>query len=124
MLWALITVVSLLLAVGNILWKVASARIGKVSWSALLNVRWDVQTLFTPLVLVALFIMFLGRFTSIVPASYMNITQLITAMTILSIVFTAILDTILFNARYPWNVWVGIVLGLTAIYLIGLSVEA
>lgn len=84
---------------------------------------WDLQTFFTPLVLVALFIMFLGRFTSIIPASYMSITQLITAMIILSLVFTAILDTIFLNARYPWNVWIGIIIGLIAIYMIGASVE-
>lgn len=124
MLWVLIVTVSLLLSVGNIFWKVASNRIGKVSWSALLDIRWDLQTIFTPLVLVALFIMFLGRFTSIVPAGYMNITQLITAMTILSLVFTAILDAVFLDARYPWNVWIGIILGLVAIYLIGLNVEA
>jgi drug/metabolite transporter (DMT)-like permease len=122
-LWILIIAVSLLLSIGNILWKVASDRIGKVSWSALFNIQWDLQTFFTPLVLVALFIMFVGRFTSIVPAGYMNITQLITAMTILSLVFTAILDTIFLNARYPWNVWIGIIIGFIAIYLIGANVE-
>lgn len=73
--------------------------------------------------LIALFIMFLGRFTSIVPASYMSITELITAMTILSLVFTAVLDTILLGARYPWNVWIGIIMGFIAIYLIGTNVR-
>jgi hypothetical protein len=78
MLWVLIVAVSLLLSIGNILWKVACDHIGKVSWGALVDIRWDLWTFFTPLVLVTLFIMFLGRFTSIVPASYMSITQLIT----------------------------------------------
>jgi drug/metabolite transporter (DMT)-like permease len=44
-------------------------------------------------------------------------------MTMLSLVFTAILDTVFLDARYPWNVWLGIIIGFIAIYLIGTSVR-
>lgn len=92
--WILIVLVSLIGSCGNILWKVASNRIGQVSWKKLLNIQWDLQTLFTPLVFTALFLMFVGRFASIVPTGYMGITQLITSIAILTLVFTSLLDTI------------------------------
>jgi uncharacterized membrane protein len=74
-------------------------------------------------VFTALFFMFLARFGSIVPTGYMGITQLITAITILSLVFTAILDTVVLKTQYPINVWIGIIIGLIAIYLISYSLE-
>jgi hypothetical protein len=123
MIWMLITGVSLIGSIGNILWKMASNNIGQISWKMLLDLRWDIQTLFTPLVFTALFFMFLARFGSIVPTGYMGITQLITAITILSLVFTAILDTVVLKTQYPINVWIGIIIGLIAIYLISYSLE-
>lgn len=121
--WILITGVSLIGSIGNILWKIASNNIGQISWKMLLDLRWDIQTLFTPIVFTALFFMFLARFGSIVPTGYMGITQLITAITILSLVFTAILDTVVLKTQYPINVWIGIIIGLIAIYLISYSLE-
>jgi len=121
--WIFIVAVSLIGSFGNILWKVASNQIGRISWKMLLDLRWDLSTLFTPLVFVALFLMFLARFTSLVPTGYMGITQLITSITILSLAFTAILDTVVLKTKYPPNVWIGIVIGLIAIYLISYSVE-
>jgi hypothetical protein len=44
-------------------------------------------------------------------------------MTILSLVFTAVLDTIFLNAGYPLNMRIGIVIGFIAIYLIVSRVE-
>lgn len=121
MIWALIIFVSLVGSCGNILWKVASNRIGQLSWEKLLDIRWDLQTLFTPLVFTALFLMFIGRFASVVPTGYMGITQLVISITILTLVFTALLDTIFLKTRYPINVWFGIFVGLLAVYLIGRS---
>jgi hypothetical protein len=116
--WVLIVVVSLIGSIGNILWKVASNNMGQISWKHLLDIKWDLQTLFTPLVFTALFLMFVGRFASIVPTGYMGITQLIIAITVLTLVFTALLDTIALKTKYPLNVWIGIIIGLIAIYLI------
>lgn len=124
MIWVLIVIVSLIGSAANILWKVASNHIGQISWKKLLNIRWDLQTLFTPLVFTTLFLMFLGRFTSIVPTGYMGITQLVTSITILSLVFTALLDTIILKAKYPLNVWIGVIIGLMAIYLISYNVKS
>lgn len=87
--WLLITLVSLVGSCGNILWKVASNQIGQVSWKELLNVRWNLKTLFTPLVSTALFLMFIGRFATMIPTGYMGITQLATSITILTLIFTA-----------------------------------
>ena len=111
-------------SIGNILWKVASNNIGQISWKNLLDVKWDFQTLFTPLVFTALFLMFVGRFASIVPTGYMGITQLVTAITVLTLVFTALLDTIILKTKYPVNVWIGVIIGLIAIYLISCSMKS
>jgi hypothetical protein len=119
MIWLLITMVSLVGSCGNILWKIASNHIGQVSWKELLNVQWNLKTLFTPLVFTALFLMFVGRFASMVPTGYMGITQLVTSITILTLVFTALLDTMFLQAKYPLNVWIGVVIGLLAVYFIG-----
>jgi len=121
--WVLIVAVSLIGSISNILWKVASNNIGQISWKHLLDIKWDLQTLFTPLVFTALFLMFVGRFASIVPAGYMGITQLITSITILTLVFTSLLDTIILKTKYPLNVWAGVIIGLIAIYLISYSVK-
>ena len=121
--WALIIIVCLIGSLGNILWKIASNHMGKVSWKNLLDLRWDIQTLFTPIVLAALFLMFLGRFASIVPTGYMGITQLVTSITILTLIFTVILDTLFLKARYPLNVWIGILTGLTAVYLMTYNIK-
>jgi len=116
--WVLIIIVSLIGSCGNILWKVASNRIGQISWEKLLDIQWDLQTLFTPLVFTSLFLMFVGRFATIVPIGYMGITQLVMSITILTLVFTSILDYILLKTRYPIEVWIGVLIGLLAIYFI------
>lgn len=119
MIWLLIMLVSFVGSCGNILWKIASNNIGQVSWKELLNVQWNLKTLFTPLVFTALFLMFVGRFASMVPTGYMGITQLVTSITILTLTFTALLDTLLLQTKYPLNVWIGVVIGLLAVYFIG-----
>ncbi len=120
--WALVIIVSLIGSCGNILWKMASNDIGQISWRRLIDIRWSIRTLFSPLVFTALFIMFLGRFASMVPTGYMGITQLVVSTTILTLIFTAILDTVILNTRYPAEVWIGVAIGLLAIYFIGRSV--
>jgi hypothetical protein len=117
--WLLITLVSLVGSCGNILWKIASNHIGQASWKELLNIQWNLKTLFTPLVFAALFLMFVGRFASMVPTGYMGITQLVTSITILTLIFTALLDTLFLQTKYSLNVWIGVVIGLLAVYFIG-----
>lgn len=119
--WTLIILISLIGSCGNILWKIASNNIGQISWQKLLDIQWSIRTLFTPLVFTALFLMFLGRFASMVPTGYMGITQLVMSITLLTLSFTAILDTIILNTRYPAEVWIGVAIGLLAIYFIGRS---
>jgi len=121
--WILIIIVSLVGASANILWKVASDRIGQISWEKLLDLRWDLQTVFTPLVFTSLFLMFVSRFGSIVPTTYMGITQLITAITILSLIFTALLDIAFLKTKYPIEVWIGMALGLAAVYFINRGLQ-
>ena len=96
---------------------------GKVSWKKLLDIRWNLQTIFTPLVFTALFLMFIGRSASMVPTGYMGITQLVTSITILTLVFTAVLNTIILKTKYPLNVWIGVIVGFAAIYFIGTGIE-
>jgi len=119
--WVLIILVSLVGSCGNILWKVASNRIGQVSWEKLLDIRWDLQIIFSPLVFTSLFLMFVGRFASVIPTGYMGITQLVMFITILTLVFTSILDYTFLKTRYPIEVWIGIIIGLLSIYLINRS---
>ena len=116
--WALIVMVSIVGACGNILWKVASNTIGQISWEKLLDIAWDIKTLFTPMIFTALFLMFVGRFASIVPIGYMGATQLATLVTIVTLVLTAVLDALFLKARYPVEVWMGVAVGLLAIYFI------
>ena len=116
--WALIVFAAFVGACGNILWKVASNQIETVSWQKLLDLKWDLQTLFTPIVLIALFLIFVGRFVSVVPTGYMGITQLVTPLTVTSLIFTVLMDKFLLKTRYPLNVWIGITLGIIAVYLI------
>ena len=122
--WVLIVLISLIGSCGNILWKMASNCIGQISWEKLLDIWWDIRTLFTPLVFTALFLMFVGRFASIVPTGYMSITLLVTSITILTLVFTVLLDTVFLKTRYPPTVWIGVIIGLLAIYLISSSVKS
>jgi len=110
--------VSLVGACGNILWKLASNTVGQISWEKLFDIAWDVKTLFTPLIFTALFLMFVGRFASIVPVGYMGVTQLATFIAILTLVFTAVFDVLLLKAKYPMEVWLGIAIGILAIYFI------
>jgi uncharacterized membrane protein len=53
----------------------------------------------------------------------MGITQFITAITILSLIFTALLEIVFFKTKYPVEVWIGIVLGLVAVYFIYRGLE-
>ena len=124
MIWVLLIIISLIGSLSNILWKVASNYIGQFSWKKLLDVHWVIQILFTPLVLTALFLMFVGRFASIVPTGYMGITQLTTSITILTLVFTSLFDAIVLKTKYSLNVWTGILIGLIAVYLISYSTKA
>lgn len=122
--WALIVFAAFVGACGNILWKVASNQIEKVSWQKLLDLKWDLRTLFTPIVFIALFLIFVGRFVSVVPTGHMGITQLVTLLTVISLIFTVLMDAFFLKTRYPLNVWIGITLGILAVYLISESVAA
>jgi len=120
--WLLIILISFAGSCGNILWKLASNHIGQVSWTKLFDITWDVRTLFTPVVFIALTLMFISRFTSIVPTGYMQITQIMTATTVLSLVFTAILDSAFLKTKYPPDVWIGVAIGILSIYFMGRSI--
>ncbi len=122
MIWVLIAAVSLVGSCGNILWKIASNHIGQISWDKLFDLQWSLRTLFSPLVFTALFLMFVGRFASMVPTGYMGITELIMAITIMTLIFTAVLDTLFLKTSYPLEVWIGIAIGIVSIYLISRSV--
>ena len=122
MIWILIIMVSLVGACGNILWKIASNTIGQISWEKLFDIVWDIETLFTPIVFFALVLMFLGRFASIVPVGYMGVTQFVTLITILTLIFTSVFDVAFLKTNYPMQVWIGVFLGLVAIYFITRSI--
>ncbi len=45
----------------------------------------------------------------------------VSAAAIITLVFTAILDSDILNPKYPAEVWMGVAIGLLAIYFIGRS---
>jgi len=116
--WGMIVAVSLLGAVGNILFKIGTNRLGPISPQRFLDVSFSIRYLFTPSIFAALVILFLGRFLIGSPLSVLGVTQAFVAITVLSLIFTLIFEAIVFKQRYdPWT-YIGIIIGLTSIALI------
>jgi drug/metabolite transporter (DMT)-like permease len=116
--WAVIVAISLLDAAGNILFKFGTNKLGSIPPQRFLDVSFILQYLFTPSIFAALVLLFLGRFLTGSPLSVLGVTQAFVIVTVLSLAFTLVLETIVFKQVY--NVWTyaGIVLGLVSVALI------
>jgi len=116
--WMMMVTVSLLGAVGNLLFKIGTNQFGVISPQRLLDISFSFRYLFTPSIFVALLILFVGRFLTGSPLSVSGATQLFVVITVLSLIFTLILETLMLKQRYdPWT-YAGILIGLISIALI------
>jgi len=116
--WGMIVAVSFLGAVGNILLKIGTNKWGLIPPQRFLDISFSIRYLFTPSIFIALVILFLGRFLIGSPLSALGVTQAFVAITVLSLVFTLILEAVVFNQRYDVWTYIGIIIGLTSIALI------
>jgi drug/metabolite transporter (DMT)-like permease len=116
--WAVIVAISLLGAAGNILFKFGTNKLGSIPPQRFLDVSFIFRYLFTPSIFAALVLLFLGRFLTGSPLSVLGVTQAFVIVTVLSLAFTLVLETLVFKQVY--NVWTyaGIALGLASVALI------
>ena len=114
----MIVAISLLGAAGNILFKFGTNKLGLIPPQRFLDVSFIFQYLFTPSIFAALVLLFLGRFLTGSPLSVLGVTQSFVIVTVLSLAFTLVLETIVFKQVYDVWTYAGIVLGLASVALI------
>ena len=116
--WAVVVAISLLGAAGNILFKLGTNKWGSIPPQRFLDVSFIFQYLFTPAIFAALVLLFLGRFLTGSPLSVLGVTQVFVLVTVLSLVFTLVLETIVFRQVYDVWTYAGILLGIASVALI------
>lgn len=116
--WAVIVAISLLGATGNILFKLGTNKLGSIPPQRFLDVSFIFQYLFTPSIFAALVLLFLGRFLTGSPLSVLGVTQAFVIVTVLSLAFTLVLETVVFKQVYDVWTYAGIILGLASVALI------
>lgn len=121
--WVMMIAASLLGAFGNILFKIGTEKFGVISPQSFLDVSFIFNYLFTPSIFTALVIFFLGRFLMGSPLSVLGVTQAFVAITVLSLIFTLILETLILKIRYDVWTYVGIAIGLISIALISRGIS-
>ena len=82
-----------------------------------LDVSFIFQYLFTPSIFAALVLLFLGRFLTGSPLSVLGVTQSFVIVTVLSLAFTLVLETLVFKQVYDVWTYAGIILGLASVAL-------
>ena len=120
--WVIIILVSLAGSIGNILLKHATNSLGELSINNLFDIRWIITTFLNPIILGAFILIFTGRFATIIPTSQLAITPLVLSITIITLIFTNILEIIFLKARYSQTIWLGFLLGIATIYIFFKSV--
>lgn len=118
MIWVIIVAISLFGAVGNILFKIGTNKLGVIPPQRFLDISFIIKYLFTPSIFVALVFLFLGRFLIGSPLSVLSVTQVFVAVTVISLIFTLILEALLYKQTYDLWTYVGIIIGITSITLI------
>lgn len=120
----MIILISLLGAVGNMLLKAGTKKWGSIPPQRFFNIYFSIQYLFTPSIFMALVLFFLGRFLMGSPLSALGATQVFVTVTVLSLIFTMILEMLVFHQKYDIWTYVGVLMGLVSIALILRGVEA
>jgi multidrug transporter EmrE-like cation transporter len=116
--WAVIIAVSLLGAVGNILFKIGTNQLGEIPPQLFLDISFIFRYLFTPSIFAALVILFLGRFLTGSPLSVLGVTEAFVVITVLGLMFTLLLEALVFHQKYDLWTYVGIIIGIASISLI------
>jgi len=116
--WLIIIIISFISGVGNILFKIGTDKFSPITLERLLKPAFAIQFLFTPAVFAALVILFLGKFFTGSPLSTAGATETFVAITVLALVFTALLETIVLHRTYDVWTYVGMIIGLISIVLI------
>ncbi len=114
---------ALLGAVGNILFKIGTRKWGLIPPQRFFDISFSIQYLFTPSIFIALVLFFIGRFLMGSPLSALGATQVFVSVTILGLVFTMVLEALVFHQKYDAWTYIGVVLGLVSIVLISRGVE-
>ena len=117
--WGTLAAISFLGAVGNILLKIGTNKLGVIPPQRFLDIHFILEYLLTPSILAALVFLFLGRFLIGSPMSVLGVTQTYIAITILGLIFSLILEKIFFQPKYDMWTYLGVIAGLLSIVLIG-----
>ena len=121
--WIVMAVVALFGAVGNILLKFGTNQLGEISPQRFLDISFALRYLLMPSIFGALILFFLGRFLMGSPISALGVTQAVVIITILGLIFTLVLEALVFHQRYdPWT-YVGIVIGIASVGLIARGIS-
>jgi hypothetical protein len=116
--WGVLIAISLLGAAGNILFKVGTEKLGQITPQRFLDISFLFKYLFSPAIFAALILLFLGRFLTGTPLSVLGATQAFVIVTVLSLAFTLVLETIIFKQMYNLWTYIGVGLGLASVALI------
>lgn len=116
--WGVLIAISLLGAAGNILFKVGTEKLGEITPQRFLDISFIFKYLFSPVIFTALILLFLGRFLTGTPLSVLGATQAFVIVTVLSLAFTLVLETIIFKQIYNLWTYIGVGLGLASVALI------
>lgn len=116
--WGVLIAISLLGAAGNILFKVGTEKLGQITPQRFLDISFLFKYLFSPAIFAALILLFLGRFLNGTPFSVLGATQAFVIVTVLSLAFTLVLETIIFKQMYNFWTCIGVGLGLASVALI------
>lgn len=116
--WAMIIGISLVGAVGNILFKIGTNRWGAIPPGRFLDISFFFEYLFTPAIFAALVLLFLARFLIGSPLSVSGATETIFVITLLSLIFTLIFETVFLKVVYNLWTYAGIAIGLVSLALI------
>lgn len=119
----IIIAAALLGAVGNILFKIGTKKWGLIPPQRFFDISFSIQYLFTPSIFIALVLFFIGRFLMGSPLSAWGATQVFISVTVLGLVFTMILEALIFHQKYDFWTYVGVAMGLVSIVLISRGVE-
>ena len=117
--WLVIIAISLMGALGGLLFKYGTLKFGEIQPQNFLDPQWSVRYLFTPAIFFGLVLLFLGRFLMGLPLSTQGLGKVTTLVTTLTIVFTVIASIITFNEPVTPRLCIGLALAVLSIILIG-----
>lgn len=148
MFWIAVLVIVLLGTIGGVLYKYGTNELGTISFEKLLDIKtstrfwifgalmvggvflfifggaglrnesFAMQYLFSPIIFVALVLMFLSRFLVGIPLSTTELGRFTAITTSLLVLATTIASVIVFKEEVNIRVWTGIGLGIAAIILL------